>query len=32
VWQENGLMYVLVVQGDWRAYQFFLDLPQGPVA
>jgi len=31
-WQENGLMYVLVVQGDWRAYQLFLDLPLGPVA
>ena len=31
-WQENGLMYVLVVQGDWRAYQLFLDQPQGPLA
>jgi len=30
-WQEQGLLYVVVVQGDWRAYQQFLDLPTGPV-
>ncbi len=31
-WQENGLLYVLVVQGDPATYRAFLNLPHGPVA
>jgi hypothetical protein len=31
-WQEGGLLYVLVVQGEPRTYQNYLDLPRGPVA
>ena len=31
VWQQDGLLYVLVVQGDTRSYGEFLDLPNGPV-
>jgi hypothetical protein len=32
VWQENGLLYILVVQGGLRTYQNYLNLPSGPVA
>ncbi len=31
-WQENGLLYVLIVQGDPATYRAFLNLPHGPVA
>lgn len=31
-WQENGLVYVLVVEGDPTAYQSHLRLPTGPIA
>jgi hypothetical protein len=31
-WQEDGLLYVLVVQGDTSAYKGFLNLPRTPVA
>lgn len=31
LWQHRGLLYVLVVQGDARAYADLLDLPRGPV-
>lgn len=31
-WQEGGLLYVLVVQGDTTTYRAYLNLPQGPLA
>jgi hypothetical protein len=31
-WQEGGLLYVLVVQGDPATFRAYLNLPQGPVA
>jgi hypothetical protein len=31
-WQENGLVYILVVQGDPSAYRRALRLPTGPIA
>ena len=31
-WQEGGLLYVLVVQGEPNTYQKYLNLPRGPVA
>ncbi len=31
-WQEGGLLYVLVVQGDTMAYEGHLNLPRSPVA
>lgn len=31
-WQESGLLYVLVVQGDAATYRAYLDLPHDPVA
>jgi hypothetical protein len=31
-WQENGLLYVLVVRGDLATYRAYLDLPHDPVA
>ena len=31
-WQENGMLYVLVVQGDPATYRTYLNLPQRPVA
>jgi len=31
-WRENGLLYVLVVQGAPATYRAFLNLPHGPVA
>ena len=31
-WQEGGLLYVLVVQGDPATYRAYLSLPHGPVA
>jgi hypothetical protein len=31
-WQEGGLLYVLVVQGDLATYRAYLDLPHDPVA
>jgi len=31
-WQQNGLLYVLVVQGDPATYRAFLNRPHGPVA
>jgi len=31
-WQEGGLLYVLVVQGNTAAYQGYLNLPRSPVA
>ncbi len=31
-WQEDGLLYVLVVQGEPNTYQKYLNLPRGPVA
>jgi len=31
-WQEGRLLYVLVVQGEPREYQNYLNLPRGPVA
>jgi hypothetical protein len=31
-WQEGGLLYVLVVQGDPATYRAYLNRPQGPVA
>jgi len=31
LWQQNGLLYVLVVRGDARAYAELVDLPRGPV-
>ena len=31
-WQENGLLYVLVVQGDAATYNSYLSLPSEPVA
>ena len=30
-WQEDGLLYVLVVPGDARDYGQLLDLPRGPI-
>jgi hypothetical protein len=32
VWQEGGMLYVLVVQGDPSAYRAYLNLPRDPVA
>ena len=32
LWQENGLLYVLVVQGDTSVYRDYLNRPQNPVA
>ena len=31
-WQENGRLYVLVVQGEPSTYQRYLNLPSGPFA
>lgn len=31
-WQEDGLLYVLVVQGDPATYRAYLNLPHEPVA
>jgi hypothetical protein len=31
-WQENGLLYVLVVKGDPSTYEGYLNLPRSPVA
>ena len=31
-WQEGGLLYVLVVQGETSTYQKYLNLPRGPLA
>jgi hypothetical protein len=31
-WQEDGLLYVLVVQGDQSTYRGYLNLPRSPVA
>jgi hypothetical protein len=31
-WQEGGLLYVLVVQGDTMTYEGYLNLPRSPVA
>ena len=31
-WQEGGLLYVLVVQGDSSTYNRYLNLPRSPVA
>ena len=31
-WQEEGLLYVLVVQGDVATYQGYLNLPREPIA
>jgi hypothetical protein len=31
-WQEGGLLYVLVVQGDAATYEGFLNLPRSPMA
>jgi hypothetical protein len=31
-WQEGGLLYVLVVQGEPNTYQNYLNLPRSPVA
>jgi hypothetical protein len=31
-WQESGLLYVLVVQGDISDYRSFLNVPSNPVA
>lgn len=31
-WQENGLLYVLVVQGGPAEYQRYIRLPSGPIA
>jgi hypothetical protein len=31
-WQEGGLLYVLVVQGDQSTYRGYLNLPRSPVA
>jgi AcrR family transcriptional regulator len=31
VWQENGLLYVLVVEGDQSNYERYLNLPSSPV-
>ena len=31
-WQEGGLLYVLVVQGDTSTYDGYLNLPRTPVA
>jgi hypothetical protein len=31
-WEEGGLMYVLVVGGDQKTYDRYLDLPRTPVA
>jgi len=31
-WQENGRLYVLVVQGEPSTYQRYLNLPSGPIA
>jgi len=31
-WQEGGLLFVLVVQGEPNTYQNYLNLPRGPVA
>lgn len=30
-WQEGGLLYILVVQGDRAAYESYLRLPRSPV-
>jgi hypothetical protein len=32
VWQEGGLLYVFVVQGDESTYRAYLNLPHGPMA
>jgi hypothetical protein len=32
VWHEDGLLYVLVVQGDRATYNSFLSLPRSPMA
>ncbi len=32
VWESEGLLYVLVVQGGERAYRGLLNVPQGPLA
>ena len=31
-WQVEGTLYVLVVEGDNRAYRSYLDLSHGPIA
>jgi hypothetical protein len=31
-WQEGGLLYVLVVQGNQKSYKEYLNLPHGPMA
>lgn len=31
-WQEDGRLYILVVQGDPSAYRAYLNVPRGPVA
>jgi hypothetical protein len=31
-WEEGGLMYVLVVEGDRKTYERYLNLPRTPVA
>ena len=31
-WQEGGMLYVLVVQGDPATYRAYLNVPHGPVA
>ncbi len=31
-WQEGGLLFVLVIQGEPNSYQHYLNLPRGPVA
>jgi hypothetical protein len=31
-WRENGLIYVLVVQGNRKSYEEYLNLPRGPMA
>jgi hypothetical protein len=31
-WQEDGMLYVLVVQGDTSTYDRFLNLPRSPLA
>ncbi len=31
-WQESGLLYVLVVQGDRATYNGYLNLPSEPMA
>jgi hypothetical protein len=31
-WQEEGVMYVLVVDGNRKTYERYLNLPRTPVA